>query len=295
MSKFVLSGCSTADLSAEHFAARDIQVVNFHYMLDGKQYTDDMGQSMPFETFYQAMVDGADTATSQVNMDEYEAYFEKFLQEGKDVLHVCLSSGISGTFNSARLAKESLQEKYPDRKLIVIDSLGAASGFGLLLDKLADLRDAGMSIEECAAWAEEHKLELHHWFFSSDLTFFIKGGRVSKASGMIGQLLNICPMLNINNEGKLVVREKIRTKRKAMATLIKRMTEQADDNGDYSGKCFICHSARPDDANDLAAMVQTAFPKLNGKPEIFSIGTTIGSHTGPGTLALFFWGQERVD
>lgn len=293
MSNFVLSGCSTADLSAEHFAARDIQVVNFHYMLGGKQLVDDMGQSMPFEQFYQAMVDGADTATSQVNMDEYEAYFEKFLKEGKDVLHVCLSSGISGTFNSARLAKESLQEKYPDRKLYVIDSLGAASGFGLMLDQLADLRDAGMSIDDCAAWAEEHKLELHHWFFSSDLTFFIKGGRISKTSGMLGQLLNICPLMNVNDEGKLIVREKVRTKKKVIRTIVEKMEAFAHDGLDYSGKCYICHSACYEDARAVADLVESKFPKLNGKVEINWIGTTIGSHTGPGTVALFFWGSKR--
>lgn len=293
MSDFVLSGCSTADLSAEHFAARDISVVHFHYMMDGKSYVDDLGKSMPFERFYQAMVDGADTSTSQVNADEYEAYFEKFLKEGKDVLHLCLSSGISGTFNSARLAKESLQEKYPNRKLYVIDSLAAASGFGLLLDKLADLRDSGMDIDACAAWAEEHKRELQHWFFSSDLTFFIKGGRISKTSGMLGQMFNICPLMNVSHEGKLVVREKVRTKKKVIRAIVEKMEQLAQDGLDYSGKCYMCHSVCYEDARAVADLVESKFPKLNGKVEINWIGTTIGSHTGPGTVALFFWGQKR--
>ena len=258
-------------------------------------YPDDLGQTVPFDKFYQAMVDGADTRTSQINMNEYVEYFEKFLKDGKDVLHVTLSSGISGTYNSARMAQEKLSKKYPERKLIVLDSLCAASGYGLLMDKVADLRDDGLTIDEAAKWIEENKLRMAHWIFSSDLTFFIKGGRVSKTSGMIGQLLNICPVLNVTNEGKLLVREKIRTKRKAMAALIAHMTEEADDRANYSGKCYICHSAREEDAKTLASMVETAFPKLNGKPEIFSIGTTIGSHTGPGTLALFFWGDKRVN
>lgn len=293
--EYILSCSSTADLTLEHFKRRDIHFICFHYQLDGVDYPDDLGQTIPFDKFYQAMVDGADTRTSQINMEEYVEYFEQFLQDGKDVLHLTLSSGISGTYNSARMAQEKLAKKYPERKLIVLDSLAAASGYGLLMDGLADVRDSGATIDEAAKWVEDNKLRVAHWLFSSDLTFFIKGGRVSKTSGMIGQLLNICPMLNVSNEGKLVVREKIRTKRKAMASLVKRMTELADGNGDYNGKCFICHSARPDDASNLASMVQTAFPKLNGKPEVFSIGTTIGSHTGPGTLALFFWGQERVD
>ena len=291
--EYILSCCSTADLTLEHFQRRDIHFICFHYQLNGVDYPDDLGQTLSFDKFYQAMVDGADTRTSQVNMIEYVEYFEKFLKDGKDVLHLTLSSGISGSYNSARMAQEKLAKKYPDRKLIVIDSLAASSGFGLLMDGIADLRDSGATIEEAAKWAEENRLRIAHWLFSSDLTFFIKGGRVSKTSGMIGQLLNICPMLNINNEGKLIVREKIRTKRKAMATLVKRMTEIADDHGDYSGKCYISHSDREEDAKALALMIEQNFPKLSGKPEVFSIGTTIGSHTGPGTIALFFWGEKR--
>ena len=295
MSNFVLSCCSTADLSREHFQARDIHYICFHYFLDGVSYADDLGQSMPFDKFYQAMVDGADTRTSQVNQDEYEQYFEAFLKEGKDVLHLALSSGISGSANSARLAQESLMERYPDRKLIVVDSLAASSGFGLLMDKLADLRDEGKTIDEVAAFAEKHRLNVHHWFFSSDLTFFVKGGRVSKTSGFIGNLLNICPLLNVSNEGKLIPRQKIRTKRKVITEIVKRMEEHAEGGLDYSGKCFISHSACLEDAQAVAALIESKFPKLNGKVLINSVGTTIGSHTGPGTVALFFWGDERVD
>ncbi|MBV1835546.1 DegV family EDD domain-containing protein, partial [Komagataeibacter pomaceti] len=144
------------------------------------------------------MQDGASTKTSQVNADEFEEYFEGFLKEGKDVLHVCLSSGISGVINSANVAKADLEEKYPGRKILVVDSLGASSGYGLFMDKLADLRDEGRPIEEVHAWAEEHKLNLHHWFFSTDLTFYIRGGRISKASGFFGTMLNICPLLNMD-------------------------------------------------------------------------------------------------
>ena len=295
MSNFVLSCCSTADLSREHFQARDIHYICFHYFLNGVSYADDLGQSMPFDKFYQAMVDGADTRTSQVNQDEYEQYFEAFLKEGKDVLHLALSSGISGSANSARLAQESLMERYPDRKLIVVDSLAASSGYGLLMDKLADLRDEGKTIDEVAAFAEKHRLNVHHWFFSSDLTFFVKGGRVSKTSGFIGNLLNICPLLNVSNEGKLIPRQKIRTKRKVISEIVKRMEEHAEGGLDYSGKCFISHSACLEDAQAVAALIESKFPKLNGKVLINSVGTTIGSHTGPGTVALFFWGDERVD
>jgi len=295
MAGFILSCCSTADLSAEHFQERDIHYICFHYSMDGVNYEDDLGKSMPFDKFYQAMVDGADTRTSQINADEYAAYFESFLKEGKDVLHLSLSSGISGSCNSARIAMEELSAKYPERKLYVVDSLAASSGYGLLMDKLADLRDEGRDIDEVKAWAEENRLKLHHWFFSTDLTFFVKGGRVSKVSGWFGTVLNICPLLNVSNEGKLIPRQKVRGKAKVIREIVKKMEEHAQDGLDYSGKCYISNSACMEDAKAVAKLVEEKFPKLNGKVVINSVGTTIGSHTGPGTVALFFWGDERVD
>lgn len=292
---FVLSCCSTADLTREHFESRDIKYICFHYQMDGKDMMDDLGQSMPLDKFYQAMVDGADTRTSQIGVGEYEEYFERFLAEGKDVLHLTLSSGISGTVQSANLAREALLSRYPDRKLIIIDSLAASSGYGLLMDALADLRDAGKTIEEVAMWAEQHKKNVHHWFFSTDLTFFIKGGRVSKTAGFFGQMLNICPLLNVDFQGRLIPRDKIRTKRKVIKEIVARMEKYADNGLDYTGKVYISNSACREDAEAVAALVEEKFPKMNGKVLINDIGTTIGSHTGPGTVALFFFGEERAD
>ncbi|MCM1467958.1 MAG: DegV family EDD domain-containing protein, partial [Alistipes sp.] len=186
MSNYILSCCSTADLTEEHFKERDIHYICFHFELDGKAYEDDLGKSIPFDEFYRAMANGADTKTSQINSEEFKEYFETFLKDGKDILHVSLSSGISGVVNSARIAAQELKELYPERKIFIIDSLGASSGYGLIMDKLADLRDGGMNLDDLAAWAEEHRLNLHHWFYSSDLTFFIKGGRVSKTAGFVG-------------------------------------------------------------------------------------------------------------
>lgn len=295
MSDYILNCCSTADLTKEHFEERGISYICFHYQLDGKQYADDLGQSMPFEKFYKAMADGAETKTSQVNAEEFQAYFEKFLKQGKDVLHVCLSSGISGVINSAMIAREELAEKYPDRKILVVDSLGASSGYGLLMDQLADLRDQGKSIQQVYDWANQHKLELNHWFFSTDLTFYIKGGRISKASGFIGGVLNICPLLNMDDQGRLIPRFKIRTKKKVIRAIVDKMEEYANDGRDYSGKCYISQSGCYEDARAVADLVEARFPHLNGKVEINYVGTTIGSHTGPGTVALFFWGRKRTE
>lgn len=295
MGNYVLSCCSTADLTREHFEQRDIHYVCFHFEMDGKEYMDDLGASIPYPEFYQRMTDGAMTKTAQVNAEEYREYFEPFLKEGKDILHLCLSSGLSGSINSARIAMEELKEEYPDRKLYVVDSLGASSGVGLIMDTLADMRDAGAGIDELYQWVEEHKLEMHHWFFSTDLTFYIRGGRISKASGVIGGILNICPLLNMDCNGKLVPRSKIRTKKKVIEAIVKKMEEHAQGGLDYAGKCFLCHSACEEDARTVANLVEKKFPQLNGKVQIYDIGTTIGSHTGPGTVALFFWGDKRED
>lgn len=295
MNQYIISCCSTADLSAEHFAERNISYICFHYELNGKEYADDLGKSISFDDFYLAMKHGAETRTSQINAEEFKNYFETYLKEGKDILHVCLSSGISGVVNSARIAGDELAERYPDRKILIVDSLGASSGYGLLMDRLADLRDEGKSIQEVYEWAEAHKLNLHHWFFSTDLTFYIRGGRISKTAGFFGGMLNICPLLNMDQEGRLIPRFKIRTKKKVFHAIVDKMEEYAEGGLDYSGKCYISQSACYEDARAVADLVEARFPKLNGKVLINPIGTTIGSHTGPGTVALFFWGSRRTD
>lgn len=294
MAEFVLSCCSTADLSEEHFRKREISYICFHFELDGVSYPDDLGKSIPFAEFYRRMADGAMTKTSQINADEFCEYFERFLKEGKDILHLTLSSGISGVCNSARLAQEMMQEKYPERTIYIVDSLAASSGYGLLMDKLADLRDEGKSLEEVYEWANKNKKRLQHWFFSTDLTFYVRGGRISKTAGFIGGVMNICPLLNVDFEGKLIPRQKVRTKKKVIEEIVNKMERNAEGGLDYSGKCFISNSACEEDARAVAALVEKRFPHLDGRVEIYSIGTTIGSHTGPGTVALFFWGQERV-
>lgn len=295
MNNYIISCCSTVDLSKEYLKSINVEYISFNFELDGISHKDDLYQSMTADEFYTAMVNGADTKTSQVSIGEYIDYFKTFLDDGKDIFHITLSSGISGTYNSAKLAQAELQEDYPDRKIIIVDSLAASAGYGLLVDEIAAQRDKGLSIDELFDWTEENKLRVNHWFFSSDLTFFIKGGRVSKTAGIIGGVLNICPLLNVSNVGKLIPREKIRTKKKAIKTSADKMHTLADNKTSYNGKCFISHSACYEDAKALANIIEEAFPNLNGKVQITDIGATIGSHTGPGTVALFFWGDKRID
>ena len=295
MSDYILSCSSTVDLTPQQMKERNIRYVCFHFILDGQDHKDDMGQSIAPEELYSRMVAGAEAKTSQVALGEYTEYFEQLLQEGKDILHVEFSSGLSGSYNSARLVVEDLKEKYPDRKIYLVDSLAASSGYGLIMETLADMRDAGKSVEELYQWTEENRLRMHHWFFSTDLTFYIKGGRISKTAGAVGTLLGICPLLNMDNLGRLQPREKIRTKKKVIRRIVEMMEAHAQDGTEYSGKCYICQSACLDDAKAVAALVEEKFPKLQGKVEIYPIGATIGSHTGPGTGAPFFCGGERKD
>ena len=295
LSNYILSCCSTADLSKEHFESRNIQYVCFHYMLDGVEHVDDLGQSMSFEEFYDRMAKGADTATSQVNITEYVDFFSAFAGQGKDVVHVTLSSGISGTYNSAKNAALIVKERFPERNIYVVDSLAASSGCGLLMDAAADKRDEGLSAEELAKWIEDNRLKLNHWFFSTDLTSYVKGGRISKTAAVFGGLLEICPLLNVDNLGRLIPRYKIRTKKKVIQAIVSKMEECAEDGLDYAGKCYMSQSACYEDARQVADRIEERFKNLNGKVEINHIGTTIGAHTGPGTVALFFWGKERID
>ncbi len=295
MSDYILSCCSAVDLKKEHLERRNIPYLCFHYNLDGKDYEDDLGQTIPLPDFYQAMVDGAMTNTSQINISQYLDFFKQFLEQGKDVLHVSLSSGISGTVNSARNAAAIASEQYPDRKIYIVDSLAASSGYGLLMDEMADRRDRGMSIEEVRDWAEANKKKLHHWFFSTDLTYYVRGGRISKTAGVFGTMLNICPLMNVDYMGRLIPRSKIRTKKRVTREIVQRMEQYADDRLNYSGKCYLCHSNCYEDACAVAQLVEEKFPNLKGKTLINDIGTVVGSHSGPGTVAVFFWGDPRVD
>lgn len=295
MSNFVISCCSTVDLDYDLLVKRDIKYIPFHYFVNDKEYIEDFGKTYPLEKFYNDMENDATTRTSQVAVGDYEEYFRNFAKEGKDIIHICLSSGISGTSQSAKIAADMVKEDYPDRKIVVIDSLAASSGFGLLATAMADLRDEGKSFDEIVSWVEENKLNLHHWFFSTDLKYYVRGGRVSRVSGFIGNLLHICPLLNVSNEGRLIPREKVRTVKKVEARLVEKMEEFYDKLAKFKDTVYICHSNCIEYANAVKEMIEEKFDNLKNKVKIFSIGTTIGAHTGPGTVALFFWGSKRVD
>lgn len=293
MSNYQITCCSTVDLTKEYLKELEVDCAYFHYLLEGKEYTDDLYSSITPEAFYKQISDGAEPTTSQINAEEYVTLWKPYLEKGDDIMHLTLSSGISGTINSARIAKDIVEGEYPDRKVVVLDSLSASAGYGLLIEKVVENKKNGMSLEENEAFVLENATRLQHWFFSTDLTSFIRGGRVSKTAGFVGTVLNICPLLHVDDAGKLIPMEKHRTKKKVIQEIVKKMEAFAENGGDYAGKCFISHSACLEDAKAVAELVEEKFPKLDGIVQIFDIGTVIGSHTGPGTVALFFWAEQK--
>ena len=290
---FTLSCCSTVDLPYSYMADRDIPVLFYTYVVDGREYVDDMGrdpEALP--RFYRFLEEGKLPQTSQINVGTYLSFFEKLLQKG-DLLHIAFTSGQSGSVHNAMLAAKELQVKYPERKLIVIDSLCSSSGYGMLVDTVADLRDAGKSIEEAAQWVRENRNTVHHQFFSSNMTQFRRTGRVSGAAAMVATIMSICPIMRLDDAGAIKAYGKVRGKKKAVETTIEAMAKHAQGGENYDKRCYVCHSQCPEDAQMLIDGLEARFPRIKGKIRLCDIGTIIGSHSGPGTVAVFFYGDER--
>lgn len=291
--QFTLSCCSTVDLPYSYMADRDIPVLFYTYVVDGREYVDDMGrdpEALP--RFYRFLEEGKLPQTSQINVGTYLTFFEKLLQKG-DLLHIAFTSGQSGSVHNAMLAAKELQVKYPERKLIVIDSLCSSSGYGMLVDTVADLRDEGKSIEEAAQWVRENRNTVHHQFFSSNMTQFRRTGRVSGAAAMVATIMSICPIMRLDDAGAIKAYGKVRGKKKAVETTIEAMAKHAQGGENYDKRCYVCHSQCPEDAQMLIDGLEARFPRIKGKIRLCDIGTIIGSHSGPGTVAVFFYGDER--
>ena len=293
MEDYILSCSSTADMTNGYYSSRDIHHIDSTYSIDGQIYDESMGESVPLSYFYEKMRNGINPTTSQIDMADYKEYFKKFLEDGKDVLHICLSSSISDSYLTATAAAEELKGEYPERQLHVVDSLSASAGMGLLIDILADKRDEGMPIDKLKLYAENSKKYINHWFFSTDLTTYLKEESLTNFTYKIGKTLNFCPLMCVDGDGKLVVIEKVKTKKKTMEAIVSRMEVQAVDGKRYTGKCFISHADSEKEATKLASMLEARFPNLKGNVEVKEIGHIIGAHTGPGTVAVFFIGDKR--
>ncbi|MDR0890023.1 MAG: DegV family protein [Oscillospiraceae bacterium] len=291
MADYILSCCSTTDLSPEQFKSHGIERICFHYSIDGKEYLDDGG--VPLPDFFDAMKNGAVPKTSQVPVGEFLPYFRSFLEQGKDILHISLSSGLSGAYQSACIARDELALQFPDRKIYIIDSLCGSGGAAILMLELADRRDRGLSVDSARSWVETHKLQMHHWLFTPELAYFVRGGRISPAAGWLGTLLKLCPLIEANAEGKLLPNTKIRGKLRAMTALIDKMKQHAQGGLNYAGPCRISHANCAEDAYAVKALIEEQFANLREKIGVSMMGTTLGSHCGPGTVAIFFFGAQR--
>lgn len=284
---FVFVADSTSDLPVEIYEKNNIKLIELIYQLDGKEYADISG--MPYQEFYKKLREGATAKTSQVTPDTFESIFTDIVKEGKGVLYVAFSSGLSGTYNSARIAADIVKEKYPDARIRIVDSLSASLGEGLLIYKAIEVMNQGKSLDEVADWIEEHKLHLCHMFTVDDLMFLHRGGRVSKTSAIAGSILGIKPGLHVDNEGHLIPLAKIRGRKQSINWLVENMEKRI---GNWKNDVFaICHGDCIEDAKYLQSLVKEKFGIE--KCIIRNTGTVIGSHSGPGTLALFFLGDYR--
>ena len=292
MNNYIISCCSPVDYTEDALKALNVETIYFHIIIDGQDYLDDFGKSVSHEELERLMVSGHDVKTSQISVGEYKDFFRSFLEEGRDVLHITLSSGVSGTYNSATLAARMLMEEFPERKIIVVDSLGGSCGYGMLVEKASELRAKGKNIEEVRDWLEAHRLEMQHYFFSTDLTYFIKGGRIPRYVGLLAQKAKICPVMEVDREGRIMVSDKIRTRKKAMQRAVAHIGDRAHNGVNYSGKLMIAHTD-PALANETAELIRQKYPKIS-EIVIRPIGITLSGHSGPGCVALFYWGSERT-
>ncbi len=288
---FKLVTDNTADLPLEYLKVHDVDYMFLSYILDGEVY--EKKRELDWKEFYALMRSGKMPTTSQVNPDEAKKFFEHCIKKDKEILYLAFSSGLSGTCNSGRIAAEEVMEEHPDVKIVVVDSLAASLGEGLLVHKAIKLRDAGKTLEETAEWLEEHKLNAVHAFTVDDLFHLHRGGRVSRTAAILGTLAAIKPQLHVDNEGHLIVIGKVRGRKKSLNALVDYMGEKMgswmqENKDDY---VFISHGDALEDAEYVRDQIKERFGMEHFL--INNIGPTIGAHSGPGTLALFFMGESR--
>lgn len=289
MNKYKITTDNTADLPYSYYREHDIEYMYLTYQLEGINYG--KNNELNCKEFYDKMRNGSMPTTSQVNSEEAKEVLRPFLEEGFDILHLAFSSGLSGSYNSVRLAAEELQEEFPERKVVVVDSLCASLGEGLFVDKAVELKEEGKTLEENAAWLEEHRKNFCHVFTVDDLFHLHRGGRVSKAAAVVGTMINLKPLLHVDNEGHLIPIGKVRGRKKSLAGLVALMEERVGSWKDKNAKIFISHGDCQEDAEYVAKLVKEKFGYETFL--INTIGATIGTHSGPGTVALFFMGDYR--
>lgn len=285
--KYVITSDNTADLPQEFIDKNSLPLAFLSYSIDGKEY--DRENGLEIGEFYQQMREGKMTKTGMVNPEGARALFDPILQQGYDILHLAFSSGLSGTYASCCAAAQEMREKYPERRIEVVDTLAASLGEGLIVYKALKLKSEGKTMDEVFAWLQENMLHLCHYFTVDDLHFLHRGGRVSKAAAVMGTMLGIKPVLHVDDAGHLIPLIKVRGRRQSLAKLVDYMQELS--KGYDNDIVFISHGDCEEDAQYVANQVRERLGIQNFI--INHVGPTIGAHSGPGTVALFFFGSHR--
>ena len=289
MGKFIVATDSGCDLPYSELEKRDIIPLRICYELDGTVHADTMLHADCI-SFYQAMRNGAAPKTSQLNTMEFVDFWKPLLEKGLPIVHICLGSGISGTYSNGLAAVELIKQENPEAEIFLIDSTLASVGYGMLALQAADMRDAGAEAADCVAWIEAHKAEINTYYTTSDLTYLYRSGRVSRTGMVIAHALGINPILNLDLEGHLLVQEKTRGKNATIRRIHEIIRELAVSPETQT--LYICHSDIPDEAREFGEGIREEF----GFRDVYYtyIGTTIGAHAGPGLKAAFFYGKPRT-
>lgn len=290
MNSYVFMTDSDSDLPFSYVDELEMTMVYMPYIIDGKEYLDDLGRNGKQKEYFDNMRAGATPVTSLLPQAVYEEYFEPVFQQGKDILFVSFSSQLSGTIRNIYAAREELLEKYPERKMIVVDTLSISAPQTILILKAHALYREGKSMEEVAAWLEENKLKAQAWFTVDDLVYLKRGGRISAVAAAVGSMLDLKPIITETKEGKLVSTEKVRGRKQALRVLVDKAMENIDDPA--NADVIILHADAPEDAARVESKLKEKLPELN-KIDTYYVGPVIGAHCGPGTVAVCFFGKER--
>lgn len=289
MNNYIITTDTTTDLPEDYIKKHDLGIMSLTYTLEGTTYSKD--NPLDVRLFYEKMRNGSMPTTSQVNPENAKNIFLPYLKDGYDILHIAFSSGLSGSYNSTRIAAEELSEEFPDRKITIIDSLAASLGEGLLVHKAVMLKEQGTDLDTVADWVEQNKLHIVHNFTVDDLFHLHRGGRVSKATAILGTMINVKPILHVDDEGHLIALSKVRGRKKSLQALVDSMEKQMGAYRSQNDIVFISHGDSLADAQYVADLVKQRFGIESFL--INYVGPTIGAHSGPGTIALFYMGDYR--
>lgn len=290
MNSYAFFTDSDSDLPFRFVDELELNMVYMPYMVDGKEYFDDLGRNGREKEFFDAMRKGAAPVTSLLPTAAYEEYFEPVFAAGRDILFVAFSSQLSGTIQNIYAAREELLQRYPERRMIVVDTLSISLPQSILVLKAHELYRQGKTMDEVAAWLEENKSRSQAFFTVDDLTYLRRGGRISAVAATVGTMLDLKPIITEGKNGKLLSTDKVRGRKQALRTLAELAAQNIDDPAE--AEMYVIHADAPEDAERLVQMLNEKIPGLKGI-SLRYVGPVIGAHCGPGTVAVCFFGKER--